>query len=450
MSGSSLSVGELVDSRFEITGTLGAGGFGVVYAARQLSTGQPVAIKVMNDAAEMANRSRFEREMRVIARLQHPHIVRLLDFGCLPDGRLFTVLVFVEGQDLATYIKARGPMPEDEAVALMRQVLDALHHAHQLGIVHRDLKPANIMVLPKGLHRHAMVLDFGIAGVVEGARGPEYVSLTTQSGVIGTPSYMAPEQLKGQLNPATDLYAWGLVLLECLTGKVVVEASTPMEAMATQLSTEPVPVPPALAKRSLGRLIAQVVDKDPDRRLPTAADVMQQLDAPTRQLPQLRWLITAIAAAALGLAIGLVIAPGRPEQPAPVAPATAPSTAPAAPSTAWVTDRTEAWRLAWERTAPRGETAAFAQFYDAALQADGRDHAAFLAHRANIGKTAGWVKVQLDDLQARRLEDGRVEVTLQQRYRTTSYSDQGRKTLVWAQAGGVWRIVEETFVATPP
>ncbi|MGK0361489.1 MAG: serine/threonine protein kinase, partial [Bradymonadia bacterium] len=187
-----LPAGLLIDNRFEITGRLGAGGFGVVYAARQLSTGQAVAIKVMTDATEMDDRTRFEREMRVIARLQHPNIVRLLDFGALPDGRLFTVLVFVEGQDLAGYLKTRGALPADDAIDLMRQVLDALHHAHRIGIVHRDLKPANIMVLHAGLRPHVLVLDFGIAGVVEGTRGPEYVSLTTQSGVLGTPTYMAP------------------------------------------------------------------------------------------------------------------------------------------------------------------------------------------------------------------------------------------------------------------
>lgn len=443
-----LVAGDLVDGRFEITGRLGAGGFGVVYAARQLSTGQPVAIKVMVDAAEMDSRSRFEREMRVIARLQHPHIVRLLDFGCLPDGRLFTVLVFVEGQDLATWLKSRGPMPTEDAIDLMRQVLDALHHAHQIGIVHRDLKPANIMVVPGGLRPHVMVLDFGIAGVVEGARGPEYVSLTTQSGVIGTPSYMAPEQLKGQLNPATDLYAWGLVLLECLTGKVVVEASTPMEAMAAQLDPTPIPIPALIERMPIGQLLVEVLDKDPDRRLPTALDVLQRLDAcgPTQR--RLGWIIGSVALLGTGIALGLAFAPAPP--PAVQTVESTPSVAaPAAPSTAWITDRLEAWRLAWERTAPRGEVDALAQFYHPDFNSEGRDRAAFLAYKRERGQQQPWLTVELDAVQARR-DGARLRVQMVQRFRSPTYRDQGRKTLEWARDGGAWRIIAETFEADTP
>lgn len=437
--------GDLVDGRFEITGRLGAGGFGVVYAARQLSTGQAVAIKLMVDAAEMDSRSRFEREMRVIARLQHPHIVRLLDFGCLLDGRLFTVLVFVEGQDLAGYLKSHGPLPADDAVALMRQVLDALHHAHQIGIVHRDLKPANIMVVPGGARPHVMVLDFGIAGVVEGARGPEYVSLTTQSGVIGTPSYMAPEQLKGQLNPATDLYAWGLVLLECLTGKVVVEASTPMEAMAAQLDPAPIPIPPLIAKLPLGLLLEQVLDKDPDQRLPTALDVLQRLDARETTRRSLAWILGGVALLGVGITLGLLFAPKT--TPMRIV-ETVPSVVSAAPSSAWITDRLEAWRLAWERTAPRGETEALAQFYHPDFKSEDRDRAAWLAYKRERGDTQAWVRVELSDVAAKRVGD-RLIVTMQQAYRSPVFTDAGRKTLEWTRDGAVWRIISEQFEAIP-
>lgn len=443
--GPDLVPGDLIDGRFEITGRLGAGGFGVVFAARQLSTGQAVAIKVMVDAAEMDRRSRFEREMRVIARLQHPNIVRLLDFGCLPDGRLFTVLVFVEGEDLAAWLKRRGPLPADDAVALMRQVLDALHHAHALGIVHRDLKPANIMVVSGGLRPQVMVLDFGIAGVVEGARGPDYVSLTTQSGVIGTPSYMAPEQLKGQLNPATDLYAWGLVLLECLTGEVVVEASSPMEAMAAQLDPTPIPIPPLIAELPLGQLLEQVLDKDADKRLPTALDVHQRLEAREATNRSVGWIIGAVALLGIGITLGLLFAPTPP--PVQVV-ETVPSVVSAAPSSAWITDRLEAWRLAWERTAPRGEIEALAQFYHPAFASEGRDRAAWLEYKRERGQAQPWVQVALTVVETRE-EGDRLRVVMQQAYRSPSFNDTGRKTLIWARDSGIWRIVAEEFEAAP-
>lgn len=273
--------GTVIDDRYELISHLGSGGFGVVYKAKQLTTGQLVAVKiarVLDEQQSSGVAARFKREMDVVADLSHPNIVRLIDAGQLPDKRLFAVLELIRGVTLSELLQDEGPMDPSEAKHLMMQVLDALCSAHDLGVIHRDLKPANIMVTNVGARRNALVVDFGIATFTQGMRDESYQSLTPVGAVGGTPSYMAPEQLHGkQPNPQTDIYAWGLVFLESLTGRRVVRGNSIAETMFNHLRPDPHPLPPSVAMHPLSRVLRGSLSKDSASRYPNARVALQQL-----------------------------------------------------------------------------------------------------------------------------------------------------------------------------
>jgi len=264
---------------YELIRLLGQGGAGTVYQARQQSTGQVVAIKLLRHSAERdAGRDRrlaerFERETRLCAQLHHPHLVRLLDKG-RANGQLYAVFEFVPGETLKDLVLRKGPLSATEAGELMGQVLDALACAHAQGIAHRDLKPHNIMITTTGARTHAKVLDFGIAAFVpERAHGEQHAVTMTQE-TMCSPSYSAPEQLRGEPpSVKSDLYAWGLVLLECLTGQPAVQGATLAEIFYQQLSSDEIALPPALLGHPLGGLLRRVLRKNPMERAEGAATV---------------------------------------------------------------------------------------------------------------------------------------------------------------------------------
>lgn len=267
--------------RYEASQQLGQGGFGQVFQARQLATGQLVAIKILqlqqNRQLE-TQLARFRREMQLCAGLHHPNIVRLIDSGQLGDDVLCTVFEYVPGQSLAEVLREGGLDPR-EATHLMTQVLDALGCAHAAGVAHRDLKPHNIMVTDTGVRRNAMVLDFGIGAVVEAAQLDELSRLTKTNELLGTPAYAAPEQLRG-LTPTTrsDLYSWGLVFLECLTGERAINADNVAELLARQTGPEPIQIPAWLRSHHLGRILSRVLVKDVERRNIDAPELMRELE----------------------------------------------------------------------------------------------------------------------------------------------------------------------------
>src|SRR5438876_997210 len=194
-----LPAGSIFQGGYEILAELGSGSFGRVYKARQLSTGQAVAIKVLrfwgdDTRADVTNQSeRFRREMRLGAGLSHPNIVRLFDSGETEGGRLYAVFEYVPGSTLKEVLAREGCLGWGETVHLMTQVLDALSCAHARGVIHRDLKPENIMVTKTGARRNALVLDFGLGGLSRDARDWTLPRLTATCELMGTPCYAAPE-----------------------------------------------------------------------------------------------------------------------------------------------------------------------------------------------------------------------------------------------------------------
>ncbi|MDX9722721.1 MAG: bifunctional serine/threonine-protein kinase/formylglycine-generating enzyme family protein [Myxococcota bacterium] len=293
------SAGSVIGGRYQIQDVLGRGGFGIVYRATQLNTGQTVAVKLLKtdafqDPAEAAiERQRFEREMHTIARLNHPNIVRLVDGGITEDGRLYTVLEYVQGETLSAVLQREGCLSPTEAKYVMMQVLDALACAHAQGIIHRDLKPQNIMLTSTGARRNAQVLDFGIATLLHERQGADYVALTGDGKINGTPAYMAPEQF-GPSAPTqqVDIYAWGLVFLECLSGMQAIQGESLGEFVMRQISPEPVEIPVQYQRHPVGQIIARSIAKRTEERFGTVQELLYALDhCPVDDLPMARPLI---------------------------------------------------------------------------------------------------------------------------------------------------------------
>jgi Tol biopolymer transport system component len=298
-------------AHYEITGSLGAGGMGEVYRARDTRLGRDVALKVLPDAlaSDPERRARFAREAKTLASLNHPHIAHLHGFE-ESDGISALVMELVDGEDLAARLK-RGPIPYDEAIAIGRQIAQALEAAHDQGIVHRDLKPANVKLRDDGTVK---VLDFGLAKALEPAiaggdapSGPlaNSPTITSPAGVtlggviLGTAAYMAPEQAKGRVvDKRADIWAFGCVLYEMLTGRRAFAGDDVSDTLASVLKSDVdwmgVPAPAR-------RLLKKCLEKDPRKRLHDIGDAWDLLDdapahAPARaaRAPWLPWAIASL------------------------------------------------------------------------------------------------------------------------------------------------------------
>ena len=253
---------------YEIIAPVGAGGMGEVYKGRDTRLDRTVAIKVSTKEFS----ERFQREAHAIASLNHPHICTLHDIG--PD---YLVMEFIEGSEI------KGPLPIDEALRLAIQIAGAVDHAHQHGVIHRDLKPGNILVTKMGVK----VLDFGLAKLsradsASGATQAETLTqgITQQGTIVGTPRYMAPEQLEGQeADRRSDIFAFGLVLYEMLTGRPAFEGKTNANVMAAILAADPKPIAnyQPLIPSALDHLIKTCLAKDPNERRQSMHDVLLEL-----------------------------------------------------------------------------------------------------------------------------------------------------------------------------
>ncbi len=271
---------------FEILSPLGAGGMGEVWRARDSTLGRTVALKVLPDgfADDSERLSRFENEARVLASLNHPHIASLYGLEQL-DGRRVLVMELAEGEDLAARLR-RGPLPLDEALPVARQIAEALEAAHEKGVIHRDLKPANVKVSAEG---KVKVLDFGLAKAFgdDGAEGsgdlshsPTLTRGTAAGLILGTAAYMSPEQARGKaVDKRSDIWSFGVVLFEMLSGKKLFGGETMSDTLAAVLTREPDwSVLPARTPGAVTRLLRLCLVRDPKHRLQSIGDARVELE----------------------------------------------------------------------------------------------------------------------------------------------------------------------------
>ncbi|WP_437297809.1 nSTAND1 domain-containing NTPase [Sorangium sp. So ce426] len=272
---------------YEILSLLRESRLAVVYEGRQIASGQPVVLKIMrlprdHGPAYLARRrsTRFLREMRRCARLHHPGIVRPIDAGQTDEGQLYAVFERVPGQSLAELLSAQGPLEPPAARRLMRQVLDALGCAHRQGVVHGDLRPAHVMVVPSEAQRSALVLGFGFSAVAAVARADQEEAPVSGRELVGSQAYLAPEQRRGFPPTArSDLYAWGLVFLECLTGRRAGRGGPPEGAALQRDGREPVRMPRVLLDHPLGTLLRRATVEEMAARDVTADGLLREVDA---------------------------------------------------------------------------------------------------------------------------------------------------------------------------
>jgi eukaryotic-like serine/threonine-protein kinase len=267
---------------YEIERELGRGSTATVYLARDAKHDRSVALKLLSpEIGELRHRERFFTEIRVTARLQHPNILPVFDSGDV-KGVMFYVMPFVDGESLRSRLVKDGALNVPEAVSLLRDVAKALAYAHERGVVHRDIKPDNVL-LTAGT---AVVADFGIAKAIAAAQrdsGGDGATLTHQSMSLGTPAYMSPEQAAAdpKTDHRADIYAWGCTAYEMLAGQTPFAAASPRGLLAAHISDAPPPLSELRhdAPIELSRLVMQCLEKDPDARPSSAAQLVQTLDA---------------------------------------------------------------------------------------------------------------------------------------------------------------------------
>jgi Tol biopolymer transport system component len=319
--------------RYQLTARIGAGGMGEVWQARDTGLGRDVALKFLTEAVagDAERLARFKREAQLLAALNHPGIAAIHGLE-ESDGQPFLALELVSGEDLAQRLK-RGPLPVDEALAIARQVAEALEEAHERGIVHRDLKPANVKLTAEG---KVKVLDFGLAKAWSGelatgsasssdlSQSPTLARTSTEAGLIlGTAAYMSPEQARGKVvDKRSDVWAFGAMLYELLTARRLFEGETVSDVLAAVLTRQPEwTALPDATPRSVRRLLERCLERDPKLRLRDIGEARVALtpgarpDEPAASAAPAspsRGMLWAIAGFAAGLALFALVSRMRP------------------------------------------------------------------------------------------------------------------------------------------
>lgn len=281
--------GETIDGRYVVLDTLGFGGMGETFKARDAESGQTVVVKVPHASiiGDPATYARYQRETEIGKRLNHPNIQHVIRDGRLNGGPApYLVLDFVEGETLRKYLAKRMPLSEDAAVKMALQIAGALSYVHTLGIVHRDLKPDNVVVSQDGSIK---LMDFGIA-LLQGARRVTFGHLSSE---VGTPDYMAPEQVQGERGDArTDVYALGIILFEMLAGELPFEGDNALAVMSQRVTAQA----PLLRARlphvdpHLEAVVARALRRDPDERFPSMDAMREALEhLPDQPLVPVEW-----------------------------------------------------------------------------------------------------------------------------------------------------------------
>jgi serine/threonine-protein kinase len=276
--------GRVLDGRYRIERKIGEGGMSFVYLAQDVAADDRYAIKVLSaalssDANAMA---RLRREASLGMRLAHPNICHIIRLGETPDGLVYVVMPYVEGEVLSDRNNRLGTIPIEDVVRYVRDIAAGLHVAHELKIVHRDLKPENVMICPvPGGGERAVVMDFGLAK--ERRADAELQKLTATGIILGTPEFMSPEQLRGRpLDPRTDVYSLSLMTYEMLSAKLPFTGRTQQEMMIARLRSDPVPLreaAPKLGLEAVERVLQKAMQRDPGDRYQTAPEFAAALAA---------------------------------------------------------------------------------------------------------------------------------------------------------------------------
>lgn len=278
--------GKVIDGRYRIIKKLGKGGMGEVYEGEQISTGKAVAIKVISK--ELTNNAenikRFQREVKIQSKLEHPNIVTLIDFSRTSGGQYYFTMPYVQGASLRELVKEKGRFSVEGFLAFAYQILDGLEYAHRKGIIHRDLKGDNIIIAEMEHQRIVKILDFGLAKAIRGDIGSESVTEITHSGrALGTPAYMAPEQARGDdenVGVTSDIYSIGVVFYQMLTGELPFQSDTPWGVMHKHINEPPMRMSKtaSTAPKKIERVIMRCLEKTPEKRFSSALALKRALE----------------------------------------------------------------------------------------------------------------------------------------------------------------------------